>query len=306
MRYVYGPVASRRLGSSLGIDLVPHKICSFDCIYCQLGKTTIKTLERKAYVQGATILRELEQALGSWPEPDYITIAGSGEPTLNSELGSIIEGIRGISRLPIAVITNASLLGRADVAAACREADLVVPSLDAGDEEAFQAVNRPCAGIMLGDVVDGMVSFRESFPGEIWLEVMVVRGFNDDERQLADIAAAVDRIGPQRIQLNTVARPPSEEYALAVGGERMQEIASLLGEKAAVVGGIHRSGKASSGAAGREEVLNCIRRRPCTIEDVSNALGINSVEASKLLAELAAEGTAVVEHHGRDVYYSVR
>lgn len=304
MRYIYGPVASRRLGNSLGIDLVPCKVCSFDCIYCQLGRTTTKTLERKPYVPAGPVLEELEEALGNVPRPDYITIAGSGEPTLNSGLGKIVEGIRGISEIPIAVITNSSLLGQADVAAACRRADLVAPSLDAAGESTFQAVNRPCSGLSLRDVVEGMVSFREGYQGKVWLEVMMVRGINDGERQVAEIAGVIDRIGPDLVQLNTVARPPSEGFALPAEKARLEEIASFLGEKAVVVGEVHKDAGTRSGGPDREAVRQCIRRRPCTIEDVSAALGVNYVETSKVLAEMVAEGYAGVERHDGRVYYS--
>ncbi len=304
MRYVYGPVPSRRLGRSLGIDLVPHKVCSFDCVYCQLGRTTSKTLERKAYVPAGPVLEELERALAGGPEPDCVTIAGSGEPTLNTELGAVIEGIREACALPVAVITNASLLALPDVAAACREADLLVPSLDAGDEETFQAMNRPCAGLGLREVVEGLASFKQAFRGEMRLEVMLVRGVNDDERRIAEIAALLERVRPDRVQLNTVARPSAEESALPVEGKRMREIAARLGGGAEVVGRARPGGGGSGGGrAGREEVLQCIGRRPCSAGDISAALDISPVEASKVLAGLAAAGDAVVERHAGTLYY---
>ncbi|MDY6793744.1 MAG: radical SAM protein [Actinomycetota bacterium] len=301
--YIYGPVASRRLGSSLGIDLVPRKICDYDCIYCQLGATTRCTTRRKAYVPAGDILLQLERRLPEIARPDYITISGSGEPTLNSELGEIIAGIRRLSDTPIAVITNSSLLGDDDVAVACSGADLVVPSLDAADEETFRAVNRPCRGLGLREVAEGLRSFGRYFEGELWLEVMIIEGINSGEDHVSRLAEAIEGIALEKVQINTVVRPPAEPSAHPVEREKLEKLASLLGDRAEIIGPVRHWETAEGGGPDREEILDFLGRRPCTIRDVSAAMDINYIEASKVLSEMVEEGLATFESHGGEVYY---
>jgi len=287
--HIYGPVPSRRLGASLGVDLVPYKICDYNCVYCQLGKTTDKSTVREAYVPAGAILEQVERKLELIEPPDFITMAGSGEPTLNSGLGEVISGIKKISDVPVAVLTNGSLLGDPDVAGACLPADLVVPSLDAGDEETFQAVNRPCEGITLSGVVEGLCSFREQFNGAIWLEVFLLDGINSSEEHLEKMSTMAGRIRPDRIQLNTVARPPAEPIARPVSPEVLETAKRLFGRTAEIAMSPH--GKHSrAGLAAREEILDLVARRPCTLEDVSRALHLHEAEASKMLGELAEDG----------------
>lgn len=173
--YPFGPVPSRRLGRSLGVDLVPFKTCSYDCIYCQLGPTTCKTIERKAWVPLEQVVAELPQRLAS--KPDYITLSGSGEPTLHAQLDELIARIKTLTDIPVAVLTNGSMLWQKDLRRQLLRADLVVPSLDAGDETMFQLVNRPHSQISLDKMLNGLVAFRQEFPGAYWLEVMVVGGY---------------------------------------------------------------------------------------------------------------------------------
>jgi wyosine [tRNA(Phe)-imidazoG37] synthetase (radical SAM superfamily) len=288
--YIYGPVASRRLGSSLGVDLVPRKVCDYDCVYCQLGATTRKTTRREAYVPSEAVLAQLKDRLKRVSGVDYVTIAGSGEPTLHAELERIVDGIKRMTSLPLAIITNGSLLGDADVAAACVKADLLVPSLDAADEEAFQAVNRPCAGLSLQGVVEGMVSFRERFQGEMWLEVMVVRGVNSSEEHASRLGELIDRIAPERIQLSTVVRPPSEVNVQAVGDSELAGLAAVVGRGAEAVGGLAHASAVTSQDFNPEKIMQMVRRRPCTADDVSKALGVNYTEAMKMLAQMDKDG----------------
>ena len=288
--YIYGPVASRRLGGSLGVDLVPRKVCDYDCVYCQLGRTTRKTVRREAYVPAEAVLEQLERRLEEESGIDYITLAGSGEPTLHSELAGIIAGIRRLSALPIAVITNGTLLGDDDVAAACAGADLVIPSLDAADEATFQAVNRPCEELSLEGVVAGMESFRKGFSGEVWLEVMLVEGYNAREEQVRQLEPLIERISPQKVQLNTVVRPPSEADAKPLDEAELAGLAAMLGAGAGAVPPVSRSSAVSSLGSREQKVLHMIRRRPCTADDVARGLGINYTEAMKLLVQMEVDG----------------
>jgi len=202
---IFGPVPSRRLGRSLGVDLVPFKTCTYDCIYCQLGRTTCKTMERKEWVALEDVLETLKKRLSS--EPDYITLSGSGEPTLFSRLAELIDRIKAMTRVPVAVLTNGSLLWQEDVRRQLMNADLVIPSLDAGDEVMFRLVNRPHEEISFEQMLNGLVDFRREFRGEYWLEVFVIGAYTAIPVELAKVAKCVDRIGPDRVQLNR--HPPA-------------------------------------------------------------------------------------------------
>ena len=204
-RYVFGPVPSRRLGRSLGVDLTPFKTCSYDCIYCQLGRTT-RRRSTKEWIPLDRIVAQLPERLTS--QPDYITLSGSGEPTLYSRVGELIARIKTLTDVPVAVLTNGSLLWQEALRGQLFQADLVVPSLDAGSEAMFQAVNRPHEQISFGQMVDGLVAFRQEFKGAYWLEVMVVGGYTATVEEIGKLAVCVDRIRPDRVQLNTVTRPP--------------------------------------------------------------------------------------------------
>jgi wyosine [tRNA(Phe)-imidazoG37] synthetase (radical SAM superfamily) len=205
---IFGPVPSRRLGRSLGIDLVPLKTCTFNCIYCQLGPTACQTLDRKAYVPGRQVIGELEEKLSSLsPPPDYITFSGSGEPTLNSEIGWVIREINRLTKIPIAVLTNGSLLHLETVRNALQYADLVIPSLDAASPQLFKFINRPHHSLRFSQILGGLKDFRREFGGQVWLEVMLCSGINDDPKEIRRLRETVDQIGPDRIQLNTVIRP---------------------------------------------------------------------------------------------------
>jgi wyosine [tRNA(Phe)-imidazoG37] synthetase (radical SAM superfamily) len=248
-RYVYGPVPSRRLGRSLGVDLVPFKVCSYDCVYCQLGRTTTKTVERKDWVPLEDVLEELRGELASSAPCDFIGLAGSGEPTLHSGIGEAIRAIREMTRIPVAVLTNGSLLWRDDVQEDLLEADVVMPSLDAGDGRLFRWVNRPAEEISFDRMVGGLVSFTKRFHGEVWLEVLLLDGVTAAASQVAKLAELVRRIAPARVQLSTVARPPAELFARPVPDARLQALAGLFPGRVDVLGA---SGEGESDEKGRE------------------------------------------------------
>jgi wyosine [tRNA(Phe)-imidazoG37] synthetase (radical SAM superfamily) len=209
-RFVFGPVPSRRLGRSLGVDLVPFKTCSYDCIYCQLGPTTNRTIVRKRYVPVFEVLDQLSHKLNEDTEPDYITFSGSGEPTLHSDLGQLIEAIKKRVTIPVAVLTNGSLLWDKQVQEGLMGADLVVPSLDAGSPRLFRQINRPDAQLEFSQVLEGLIEFRRLYTGRVWLEVFLVDGVNTAPPEIARIRECVQAICPDKVQLNTVVRPPAE------------------------------------------------------------------------------------------------
>jgi len=179
-KYIFGPVPSRRLGRSLGVDLVPYKTCTFDCIYCDLGRTTRKTTSRQSYVPPEEIQGELEFSLSVLEKkPDYITLSGSGEPTLNTNIGEIIQRIKEITSIPIAILTNSSLFSLDEVRSDLSEADLVLPSLDAITPALFEYINRPALSLKIEEIISGLIQFRKQYRGQIWLEVLFCRGVND-------------------------------------------------------------------------------------------------------------------------------
>ena len=228
-RYLYGPVPSRRLGRSLGIDLVPHKICTYNCIYCQIGETTDKTLVRKEYAPVREILEEVRSFLKEEPSAlDHLSLSGSGEPTLHSKIRLVIEGMKTITSVPVAVITNGSLLFEEEVRRDLLHADVVLPSLDAGSQEVFDRVNRPLSELSIEKVIEGLVDFRKVYKGQIWLEILFCKGVNDGEEELLKMRKAVDRIQADRIHLNSVVRPPPQKWVLPVGEAEMEKIKEFL------------------------------------------------------------------------------
>lgn len=281
------------MGRSLGVDLVPYKTCTYDCVYCQLGRTTDKTVMLKEYVPVDEVLAELGGWLAAGGAADYISLAGSGEPTLNSGVGPLIRGIKSITRIPVAVITNGSLMWDRRVADSLMAADLVVPSLDAGDRHMFQRVNRPHDGIEFDRMVEGLISFREEYKGRIWLEVMLLDGWNDDRDQVKKIAEIAGRMRPNRVQLNTAVRPPAEPGVRPVAYERLSELSSLFSMPVDVItsssGGLG-SGPTSVEGNYQEEIMSMLHRRPCTSEDVAMGLGQPRLSVLKELESLVKRG----------------
>jgi wyosine [tRNA(Phe)-imidazoG37] synthetase (radical SAM superfamily) len=284
-QHIYGPVPSRRLGRSLGVDLVPFKTCSFNCIYCQLGQTTCLTLARAEYVPVKEVLDELAEVLASGPPVDYVTLAGSGEPTLHSKLGEIVGAIRGLTDRPIAVLTNGSLLFEKDVREACALADVVMPTLAAHDEAGYQRIHRPCPGLTLARHLSGLLAFRNEHKTPMWLELFILEGVNASEADREAFAKLIDQIGPDRVQINTAARPTSEPHALMVSPEKLRDWARALGPKAEVIAEISLSG--ARGPAAREsDVLALCRRRPCTLDQIAAALSLHRREVLKHVRSL--------------------
>jgi len=301
MRYIFGPVPSRRLGRSLGVDLVPFKTCTYDCIYCQLGRTTNKTVERRQWVPLEAVLAELKGKLAS--KPDYITLSGSGEPTLFSRLDELIVGIRSMTDIPVAVLTNGSLLWQAEVRRQLLDAHLVIPSLDAGHSSMFRAVNRPHESISFEQMLAGLIDFREEYSGEYWLEVFLLAGHTATDTEISGIAECIRRIKPDRVQLNTATRPTAEDYAVMVDRRRMADLATRFDPPAEVIAdyrGIHAQ---TDFAAGRDSVLEMIQRRPCSLEDIAAGLDMHPNEVIKYVEELDAEGFLEKRSSGGKLFY---
>jgi len=299
--YIFGPVPSRRLGRSLGVDLVPFKTCTYDCIYCQLGRTTNKTIERKEWVPVDCIIEQLSSKLNS--KPDYITLSGSGEPTLYSSIEELISKIKEITDIPVAVLTNGSLLWMPEVRSALKAADLVIPSLDAGSNQKFQYVNRPHNKITFNKMLDGLVKFREEYSGKYWLEVFLLAGVTTTEAEIDKLKACISSILPDKVQVNTVTRPPAEDFAEPVTQNQLQTITEKLYEKAEVIADFSGVHKQQDFSARREDVLALLKRRPCSVEDIAVGLGIHRNEVVKYIEELSSEGKIEAKAQNQQLYY---
>jgi len=294
------------LGLSLGVDIVPPKICTLDCVYCQLGRTTKSSTTRDDFVDIEAVLAEIEGKLQAGLKTDYITIGGSGEPTLNSRLGDLIDGIHRLTDFPVAVLTNGTLFYRADVRAECAKADVVAPSLDAGDAATFEAVNRPNRDITIEKLVSGLEQFRREFAGQIWLEVFLIEGVNTDAEEIEKIKGLIQRLRPDKVHLNTAVRPPAERDVRPVSREVLDRIARQIGGNCEVIG------EAPGGLSERHEmraqadVISVLKRRPCSLEDICSGLGMSRNEAVKHVAHLLEKGIAASDRQGDVTYFHIR
>ena len=302
-RFVYGPVPSRRLGRSLGVDLVPYKVCSYDCIYCQIGGTTRKTLNRKPYILADMILEDLKGKLKEGASMDYITLAGSGEPTLHSEIGTLIHKIKEMTSVPIAVLTNGSLLWKRSVREALMEADAVLPSLDAYDQKTFEAINRPHPDIAFETMMGGLIDFRKEYSGDIWLEIFLLDGINETEAAAEKFKGWIEKISPEKVQINTAVRPALETFARKVSPEDMDRFCKILGGNAEVIAPFRDSEKHEKTADIEEDVLNLLARRPCTLDDMASVLNVHKNELLKHLESLLQDRMIQRVKKGSEIYY---
>ena len=305
-RHVFGPVPSRRLGRSLGVDLVPYKVCSLDCVYCQVGRTTDKTLDQRDFVPVDVLVDEVVALLRGCPRPDYITLAGSGEPTLYRDLGILIDRLHAATDVPVAVLTNGTLFWKPEVREACARADLVLPSLDAGDAETFERINRPADGLTFDRLMAGLIAFRKAFDGEIWLEVFLVRGLNDAPEQIERIADQAARIRPDRIQLNTAVRPTADPEVAALDAAALESVAERFTPRAEVIADFKPKSAEGGLSVKPEELLDMIRRRPVTADDIAEGKGLSKQEVAEHLRALLDRGMIVHEPRGDRVFYRAR
>jgi wyosine [tRNA(Phe)-imidazoG37] synthetase (radical SAM superfamily) len=270
--HVYGPVPSRRLGLSLGVDIVPFKVCTFGCVYCQLGRTIRQSGRRRCFFPESDVLAQVREALDRSPHIDHITFSGSGEPTLNTAIGRLIRRIRAMTDIPIVVLTNSSLLTRRSVREEISAADIVVPSLDAARAVSFRRVNRPLPALRVGTIIQALERFRRQFRGSLWLEVMLVRGINDSPSDIRALKKAIAGIKPDKVQLNTVVRPPAEKEARPLSRRKLEAIRKELGEKAEIIADFRGRTLSPAGPDLKEAVLAIVQRRPVTFSDIAASL----------------------------------
>ncbi len=294
---------------SLGVDLVPKKVCSLDCVYCEVGKTTKLTLERKEYILLDKIKDELKDYFKNNPDPDYITFSGSGEPTLNNKIGEVLKYIKEIKPgIPVAVLTNGTMLFEKDVRDAIMDADIVLPSLDAVTEEVFQKINRPSEGLTAAKYIQGIIDFKLSFKGKIWLEVFILPGYNMHIEEIEALKRVIEKIDPESVQLNTLDRPGTVSDLKGASRDELQHIIDLWELKNAII--ISAAPQRKNIQSYRQDIetaiLETISRRPCTLDDLSKILGKHVNEVNKYLDVLDAENKIKTVKQDRGIFYQLK
>ncbi len=306
-RHLFGPVPSRRLGLSLGIDPIPYKTCSFDCVYCECGATTNLTTERKEYIHVDEIIQELDDFLRSNPELDYITFSGSGEPTLNRGIGKIIRYLKNnYPEYKVAVLTNSSLFSDKEVRHELLAADLVMPSLDAVSEDIFLQINRPASGLSIKEIIKGLIAFRKEYAGLIWLEVFIIPKVNNSEYELSQLHSVLQKISADEVQLNSLDRPGTSDWVEPMRREELEYLKKLLDDlPVTVIGGYEKREKVNQfNTEIQSQILATIRRRPCTAEDLAETLGLHIAEVNKYLDTLMGHNKITTVSKPRGLFYT--
>ena len=305
-KHLFGPVASRRLGVSLGVDIMPSKVCNLNCIYCECGSTTTLSVERREWVPAAEVIAELSGFLAQSPRLDVVTITGSGEPTLNTGLGTIIGFLKkSHSRYATALLTNGTLFTLPDVRESASLFDYVLPSLDAVSRDVFKKVNRPHGGLDNKKIIEGLARFSREYKGALWLEVFIAPGINDSAEELILLKKAINEIGPARVQLNTLDRPGACDCVIPASAERLLEIAEFFKPLAVEILSRQYTAPAPLLAGGALEpaILATLQRRPSTIEDLSSATGQLVNDVTAILSRLVNDNKVRTETVKNRIFY---
>jgi len=309
MKYLFGPVPSRRLGISLGVDLVPHKICSLNCIYCEVGRTTNLTVERKEFLPTNEIIKELENYLNTNPELDFVTFSGQGEPTLHSKIGYIIDFIKdNYPQYEVAVITNGTLFFDEKVRSEVARADVILPSLDAVSKHSFLKINRPDRNLNIDKIIEGLVRLRTEFKGKMYLEIFLVPGINDTKEELKLLKEKATEINPDLIQLNTLDRPGPEDFVKATSKDALEKIKNFFEPLPVTIIAKAKTRKQiqSFNKNIEEQILETIKRRPCTDKDLTEILNIHLNELNKYISQLIDSEKIESDKRERGIFFKIK
>lgn len=288
-KYLYGPVPSRRLGQSLGVSPIPPKTCNYSCVYCQIGRTTNFTNTRQDFFPKEEILSEIESFLKKPANFDFITFVGEGEPTLYKSLGWLINSTKKLTDKPIAVITNGALLYDSTVRKDLLGADVILPTLDAGTQELFKRINRPIKSLLIDEIIRGMIDFRSEFSGQIWMEVMLVKGLNDDKEDISKIKEILEKMHCDRIYVNVPIRPPAESWVEIPDKERIVEICKELNAHNIAHYESIKGFQINKEDDLREQILKITTRHPLREDQIISMMNLSEQEAISLLQSLAEE-----------------
>lgn len=301
-QFLFGPVPSRRFGRSLGVDLTPYKTCCHDCVFCQLGRTTNKTVKRREYVETEAVFSELKHWLKTDGAADVITLSGSGEPTLHSRFGEVLEFIRANTNVPAVLLTNGALLHIPEVGETASHADVVKVSLSAWDQASFKRVNRPHPHLQFDQLIDGKKTFRAQFKGQLWMEVFLIRKINSTPDYVRKIAALAREIAPDRIQLNTSVRPPAEDFVTPLAKKQMSALTRLFQPNAEIIAEFSTADPEYV-RANEVTIYAMLQRRPCTANQIADAFGMHLNEVLKYLGKLIRADQIQAEWIKNTVYY---
>lgn len=307
-KYLFGPVPSRRLGMSLGVDLVPKKVCALNCVYCEVGETTKLTTDRMEYIKYDKIISELQQFMSSRPKIDYITFSGSGEPTLNSRIGEVLAYVKqNYPDVKTAILTCGALLSSPQLRTEILEADVILPSLDAATQAIFNKINRPNPNLSIDTYIKGLIDFRKEYKGQIWLEVFLLKGYNDMLEELDLIKEAILKIEPDIVQLNTLDRPGTVEGLIAMTKNELQKIKDYwdISNVEIIASAAQRTDVDSYNTDIEGTILATIARRPCTLDDLNQILGIHVNEINKYLGTLELNKKIKSTTLKRGVFYEL-
>lgn len=307
-RSVFGPVLSRRLGLSLGIDLIPFKTCSFNCAYCECGAYPFVTTERRDFIPADAVCAELDGVLTSRPQLDSITFAGSGEPTLSRSLGPVIAWIRRkYPEYTVSVLTNGSLLSDPQVCSELLPANRVIPTLTSAFQPTFDRIHRPHPTCRIDTIIDGLVRFRDLYRGDLWLEVFIIPGVNTSDEGLAGLRDAIHRIRPDLVQLNRLDRPAPERWVTRATDDELERVSSILGFRNIEIVGrtTHVSRATKEKTAAREMIRAIISRRPSTFTDIVSDSGLDRDTISGILTDLEREGLITRSNGSRGTEYTL-
>lgn len=308
-KHIFGPVLSRRLGLSLGVDLIPFKTCSYNCIYCECGHTTHKTITRQDFFPAEDVMAELREVLDAQPHLDTITLAGSGEPTLARSLGPVIAFVkREYPEYILSVLTNGSLMTDAGVQEELLPADRVIPTMTSVHQETFERIHRPHPSLKIEAIIEGYIRFRKMYDSALWLEVFVIPGVNTTDTELDGLKGAIERINPDLVQLNTLDRPPAEEWVTAATDAELDRIRDMLGRTGVEIVGRHTPVSCATRAmtdAARDLILATLIRRPSTVEDLVQTTGMSGGAVVKILGTLERNGEVFSQRGTRGVFYAI-
>jgi wyosine [tRNA(Phe)-imidazoG37] synthetase (radical SAM superfamily) len=310
MKYVFGPLSSKRLGQSLGVDLLPAKSCTWNCLYCQLGKTKKLITERQEFFPREEILEEIRQALAINKRLDWITFVGSGETMLYKGIGWLVTEVKKLTETPVAVITNGSLLYLPEVREELLQADAVLPSLNAGSEGLHAEIDRPAAGLTFKQHVEGLVAFRQEYHGRLWIEVMLLGGINDSDEALRDLAAVLKKINPDMVHVVLPTRPAPEQEVHLPSEERIERAIAILSEVTTVVHPLKGNMDLRSAPDLLEAVTAIVSRHPVQQRELQKAIAdcfpSESDKTDNFMQEMLATGRFKLVEHGGEPYWVMK